>query len=571
MIENRNRKVEIRRLVPACVGAIFLLLVMSVPVYSQEAADNAPAASEGAPVSNVVPVSLGPKKPIVIDVQTDPLEERLQRMITLDVRQMNLVDVLKFLSLKGDFNLVTSSQVAGRVTLNLKNVKIGDALDITLISNAMAYYVEKNIVYVMSEIEYEAMFGKKFNDKNIVDIIQLKYAKPGYVLAALDNLKSNLGKVIIDEDTGSVVMIDTPETIARMKAAVQEIEKPLETVVITLQYAKADVVAEKLKLRIDANSVGSIETDERTNRLIVRAFPHRRNEVEALIKSLDTPTKEVLVEARVLQVVFNPKQDYGIDWQLDFRNAKQQILRRTSFQNIFLDEDDLATSSNLLNNFTKVGIGNFDVNQFETAIRALKQVSTTKLLSNPRILVTNNQEARIHVGDTIPYIISTTSGTGDNAITSEEVRFVDVGIKLNVTPTINDDDFVTMVLKPEISSVTGSITSQGGGIPQVNKTEVETTVMVKDGMSVVLGGLKKENKVHSKKGFPVLMDIPYLGKLFSAESESIESTEIVIFITPHIITGNEGVDDYRGIIKPAQGMSRDKKQDDKKQALRLKQ
>lgn len=489
-------------------------------------------------------------KPIEFGDVKELLEERLSRKITLDVREMSIVDIIRFLALKGDLNVVTSGAVQGRATFFLKSVSIRDALDIAVMSNHFAYAIENDIIRVMSEQEYEAIYGKKFNDKNIVEIVRLKYAKPDYVLSALDNLKTNLGRIIIDEDTGSVVIIDTAESVDRMKKALMDMEDPLETYVYSLQYAKAEIVAEKLRARIDAQTVGSITVDERANKLIVRAFPDRRAEIEKLIPVLDTPTKEVLVEARVLQVVFKPQYDFGIDWELDFRNSHYQALRRTSFSNIMLDRDNLSSSDRLFANFGQVAIGNFDKNKFEVAIRALKQVSDTKILSNPKILVTNNQEAKIHVGDTVPYIVSTTSGTGDNAITSEDVRFVDVGLKLNVTPTINDDGMVTLAMNPEVSTVVGSIDSQGGGIPQVNKTEVETTIMVQDGMTVVLGGLKKENKVQSQKGIPGLMNIPYIRKLFSSTSESIEMTEIVIFITPHIVTGKEPFEGRIGEIKP---------------------
>ncbi len=494
-------------------------------------------------------------KPIVIEKPSESLSDRLKRTITLDVREMNLIDVLKFLALKGDFNMVTSNEVTGRVTLFLKNVTINDVLDIVLITNRMAYTIDRDIVHVMSEAEYQAMFGKKFNDKNIVEIIQLKYAKPSYVLATLDNLKSSLGRIIIDEDTGSVVMIDTTQSIELMKKALEEMEAPLETFVYSLQFAKADVVAEKLRPRIDAHTVGTITVDERTNKLIVRALPERRKELEKLIKDLDTPTKEVLVECRVLQVVFKPQLDYGIDWAHDFKDSSWPELRKITFKNIYLEESKLSTSSNLFSKFARVGVGKIDINKFATAIRALKQVSDTKILANPKILVTNNEEARIHVGDTVPYIISTTSGTGDNAITSEDVRFTDVGLKLNVTPTINEEGFVTMALRPEISTVVAKISSKGGGIPQVNKTEVQTTVMVKDGMTIVLGGLKKENKVQSRVGFPFLMDVPFLGKMFSSTSDVIESTEIIIFITPHVVTGVEDYRKFKGVIKPPKDYS----------------
>ena len=318
-----------------------------------------------------------------------------------------------------------------------------------------------------------------------------------------------------------------------------------------MQYAKADVVAEKLRARLDALAVGSITMDERSNQVIVRALPERRKEVEAMIQNLDVPTKEVLIEINILQIVLKPKFDVGIDWSVDFSTLNDPLLKNLTFKNTFMNESGLSSSDNLSTTFTKVGVGTLTVNHFATSVRMLKQVSDTKILSNPKILVTNNEEATIHIGDTVPYIISTTSGTGDNAITSEDVRFVDVGLKLSVKPTINDDGFVTMNLKPEISTVVSSLTSKGGGIPQVNKTLVETTVMVKDGMTIIMGGLKKDNKVHTKKGFPGLMDIPIIDRIFSRSTDSIEKTEIVLFITPHVITGDKNLYDINGTIQPS--------------------
>ncbi|HQO58461.1 MAG TPA: secretin N-terminal domain-containing protein [Candidatus Omnitrophota bacterium] len=525
-------------------------------IFAQEV--EAPGPETTAPAVNAVTSqdrdvlldSLMSPRPIDFTEPETSLEERLARKITLDVREMSVIDVLKFLAMNGNFNLVTHGTIQGRATFYLKSVSIKDALDIAILSSRLAYVVENDIIRVMTDQEYELTYGKKFSDNSVIEIVQLKYAKPSYVLAALENIKSALGRIIIDEDTGSVVMIDSKATVEKMKESIEDMERPLEPIVYTLQYAKADVVAEKLRARIDAHSVGTITVDERTNQLIVRAFPERRKEIEELIISLDKPTQEVLVEARVLQVVFKPQEDYGIDWQLDFRDSKYDILRRMSVSNILMNEDSLSSGDNLFSKYARYAVGNFDVNKFELAIRALKSVNDTKILSNPKLLVTNNEEAKIHVGDTVPYIISTTSGTGDNAITSEDVRFVDVGLKLNVRPTINSEGYVTMVLKPEISTVVGSIESQGGGIPQVNKTLVETTVMVKDGMTIVLGGLKKENKVYVRTGVPVLMDIPFVKRLFSSESNAIEATEIVIFITPHIVSGDTPHDDYKGHIKP---------------------
>ncbi|MBF0386518.1 MAG: type II secretion system protein GspD [Candidatus Omnitrophica bacterium] len=511
------------RILPFVLGAA-VLLVSAAPLRAEE-----------------------PKlpKPILLTEPRETIEVRMNRKIALDVRDMNIVDVIKFLAMKGDFNVIVSPAVDGRTTVLLDNVGIKDALDIVVVSNRLAYSIQNDIIQVMTSVEYEAMFGKQFGDKTVVETLHLQYAKPSYVLATLDNIKSNVGKIVIDEDTGSLVLIDTPESIAKMKKVVLEIEQPLETMVYSLQYAKADVVADKLRMRIDAKSVGSITADERSNQLVVRVFPGRKDEIEKIVRHLDEPTKEVLIEARILQVILKPQYDMGIDWSL--------LLKNKSIHDMTVGFGSPA-AANLDGTFGKVQVGTVNAGNFLAQIKAMNEVSDTKILSNPKILAINNEEARIHIGDTVPYIISTTVGTA-NPVISEDVRFVDVGLKLSVTPTINDDGMVTLRLKPEISSVVLSVKSTNsaneGGIPQVNKTEIETTVLVEDGTTIVLAGLRKDDKKHTKTGIPILGEMPLLGKLFSNQADETTSTEIVIFITPHIMTGKENYKESSGSIKPS--------------------
>ncbi|MDP8265963.1 MAG: secretin N-terminal domain-containing protein [Candidatus Aceula meridiana] len=518
---------------------VFLVSLMCAGIYTMLA----PSSS----------FAIGPydsPKPILTNEISEPLVDRINRKITLDVRDMNIIDVIKFLAIKGDFNVVTSKSVEGRVTLYLKSVSIQDALDIILISNNLAYEVTNEIVHVMSESEFQGAHGRKFNDQSIVKTIHLNYSKPGYALSTLESIKSSLGKIVIDEDTGTVVMIDTPEAIEKMLNAIKEIEQPMQSYVYNLQYSKAATVVEQLNARLAENAVGSITADVRSNKIIVRALPDRRKEIMEVVKSLDVQTKEVLVHMQILQVIFKPEYDFGVDWSLDFLGSTDPEIAKLSFDNVFLDESGLTSSDNLFSKFAKIGIGSVGADHFTMAVRALKQVSDTKILSSPKLLVVNNEEARIHIGDTVPYIVSTTSGTGDNAITSEDVRFVDVGLKISLSAVINDDGFVTMKIRPEISSVVGTITSQSGGIPQVNKTELETSVIVKDGTTIIMGGLKKDDKKHVKKGFPLLMDLPWVGSLFSSTKDEITTTEIVILITPYIVTGDEHYEDSKGTIKP---------------------
>lgn len=485
------------------------------------------------------------------------LQEKFNREITLDLRDMDIVDVFKFLSLKGDFSIVVSKTVTGRVTLVLKSVKIGDALDIIAISNGLGYRAKENIIYVMPEEEYTLTYGKMYRDKTIVKIVYLQYAKPSYALETLKNVKSEVGKIIIDEDTGTVVMVDTEENIQQMQMVLREIDYKLETRIFNLNHAKADVVKEKLRERLDVKSVGSIQSDERSNQVIVTALPARMPEVEEIIKALDKKTKEVLLKLQILKIILNPKFDFGIDWEKSFTRSKNKLLQSLDFHGAF-PIASAVSSSTALGTVGKIAIGNLAANEITAEIKALKQVSDTKVLANPQILVANEQEAMVHIGDKLAYVTVTTTGTGADQTQSAEVHFLDIGIQLHVKPVIGDDGFIRIYIKPEISSQNGELTYTVGTtanpitnkVPIINTTLIETNAMVKDGYTMILGGLHKDEVSKSRKGIPFLMDIPFLGKVFGSQADSVTKTEIVIFLTPHIVGGEEDLSGYKPELEP---------------------
>lgn len=526
------------RLTPLSIIFSITLLIVTMPVLTL--AQNITTEDQGA---QIVEPSSGAVEP-----EFDTMEQRLDRKVSLDLRDMNIIDVLKFLAIKGNFNIVTNKNIEGRVTLLLTAVAIRDALQIILIANDLAYIQKGEIIYVMSGTDYQSTYGRKFNENTKVKIVYLKYARPTYVLTALQNIRSNIGKIVIDEDTGSVVMIDTPEKIAEMEQAIDEMEYKTETKVVNLLYAKAETVANQLKTKLDAKSVGSIQFDERSNQIIINALPERLKEIEKIVKALDTKTKVVLLEARILQITLNPQFDLGINWEVAFKDAKSRALRTLDFVGAFPIASTISGATNLT--MGKMAYGDVTADNFILGLTGLKQVKATKLLANPRIMVVNNQEAKIHIGDTVPYITSTTTGTGDTATTSETVNFINVGIQLLVTPTINDNGFITIKIKPEISSKTGDyVTPKGATIPIVNTTLVETSVVVKDGTTVIIGGLVKNDKTAIKKGLPVIMDAPLIGRFFRNEADVMNNSEIVIFITPRIVTGEQNITDQPSDIK----------------------
>jgi len=476
------------------------------------------------------------------------MQDRFDRQVTLDLRDMDIVDVYKFLAMKGDFSIVVSKTVSGRATLVLKNVKIGDALDIISIANGLGYRAMQNIIYVMPEEEYFQMYGTYFRDKTIIKTVYLKYVRPSYALEALKNVKSEVGKIVIDEDTGTIVMIDTPDKIKEMEKVLDNIDHRLQTKVFSLNYAKAAIVKEKLRDRLDVKSVGSIEADERSNQVIVTALADRFPEIEPLILALDKKTKEVLIKVKILKLVLNPEFDFGISWDTALNDTLSDSpgLRSLQLFGTFPISTTIAGTLGRIFLTDTIDPGSLDLD-----IMALKQVSDTKTLANPTILVTNNDEAKIHIGDKLAYVTTTTTGTGADQTTNEEVHFVDVGILLSVKPIISDDGFIRMVIKPEISSQTSTYeTPAGAEIPLINTTQVETSVMVKHGTTIIIGGLHKDEAESRKKGIPFLMDIPFLGLPFKNVADDVKKTEIVIILTPYIVSGENTITGYTPIMEP---------------------
>lgn len=472
------------------------------------------------------------------EAKAKEIEQKLNKTIFLDLRDINVIDVFKFLAVQGDLNIVTSKNVQGRSTLILRNVSILDALNIIAISNQLAYEVKNGIIYIMTEDEYSQSRGKKFNDKRKVLTRTLDYAKPSYVVTALQAIQSAVGKVIVDEDSGTVVMIDTSEKLMQMNALLDEIEKKLDTKVIGLQYAKAKDIETQLKPNVDGKGVGSIYADERSNQVLLSAYPGRMEALVPLVHALDKKTKAVLIETRILQLTLNPRFDSGIDWERVF-NQRQDL----DFHGSFPIRSGVSTATNL-SSVGRIAVGTLEDDNYSFEFKALLEVQNTKVLANPRLMILDRQEAKINIGDRIPYVVTTSTGTGANVSVSEDIKFIDTGIILVVTPTINDDGYITLQIRPEISSRTDTlVTPTENQIPIVNKTFIETSVIVRDGVTVILGGLRRDDLVENIKGFPFLMDIPLIGNLFKSRNESLQRSEIAILMTPKIVSGGTDVVD----------------------------
>lgn len=452
----------------------------------------------------------------------------------LELKDMEINDVLKLISKKSGINIVAGRDVKGKVTIYLKGVGVREALRIILESNDLAYVEEDTIIKVMTAKDYESTYGRKFGEKTKIKIIPLRNTAAADVAAILNQMKSLNGKVITDDKSNTMVLIETPEKLAAMEALLAEIDVPISTRVFDLSYSKAEDLSKNITEVLTKNA-GTLKFDARSNKIVVTDTPRKLDEISRLIKAFDERHKEVLIEAKIVQLALSDAYKMGVDWEVMIRGY--QMLDLKSNLNILGAKDITAKRG-------KLTIGVLSNDDYEVLIDALNTIGTTNILSSPHITAINNQEAKILVGSTQPYATTTTTTPSSGpTTTAESINFIDVGVKLYVTPTIHKDGFITMKIRPEVSSVLSTYTtSTNNQIPIVETSEAETTVMVRDGVTIIIGGLMKDEKKDTVNKIPFLGDVPLLGAAFRNTSKSTAKTELVIFLTPKIISGDVAAD-----------------------------
>jgi type II secretory pathway component GspD/PulD (secretin) len=457
-------------------------------------------------------------------------------IISLELKGLDILDVLKLFSQKSDLSFIAGRNVTGRVTLFIKEVPLWDAFEVIIAANDLAYETRGSMVTVMTGRDYELIYGAKFQDPKEVKAVSLQNAQATQLATVLNQVKTNVGRVIVDESSNTVILMDLPGKVAEMERLIAQLDISTEMRTWELNYAIAEDLQDTITESLTPN-IGTIQFDERTNKVIVTDIPSVIAQVDTMIQAFDARTREVLIEARIVEISLTDTHKAGIDWDY--------VLGA-------LNEDDSAFA------------GNFDVLgdiisgaatgwawQFTGGpivlnflVEMLDTIAETNTVSSPSIAVTNKGEAKFLVGTKEAFVTTTvvTPGGGSPTTTAEQVTFVDVGISLSVTPTIMSDGFVSMDIRPEVSSVSRTLlTSQGNEIPIVTTTEAETNVLLKDGATLMLGGLLQDKVSDNENKIPLLGDVPFLQHLFRNTTNTKTKTEIIVFLTPYIITGDEGL------------------------------
>ena len=476
----------------------------------------------------------------------------LEKKISLDLLEsMDVVDLLKFLSVKAGLNIIIGKDVAGSSKLMIKDVTIGDAMEIVLAANSLAYEIQDNIIKVMTDKEYRDLYGEGFYERKKAKIISLKSSIPSQMAQLLEQVKSSMGKIVYDDGTGNLVLIDTPEKIREMEEVINKAELPTfqrayptVTTNFVLQYAtpeKIEPLVTPMLTKIKDASIGQLKIDPRTKTIIVTDLPNVVQKISDLVAMFDRPQKQVFIEAKIIQVQLTDSTSFGVNWDylfqgLDPRFSLEPVSKMTSAGGIApLGQ---ATGASLTYHTIAAGA---DLN---AVVKALSTVGKTRLLQNPHIATLDGKEATIKAITTQPYS-ELQYETGSSNIVGKTYKFVDVGISLSVTPRINELGFISCDLRPEVSSIlkfydSDPLAPDGNtGVPVVKKSYAETSVSVKDGVTIIIAGMIDENQTKTRTQVPILGSIPLLGVLFRFDQTTIENTETIVLLTPRIVTGEK--------------------------------
>ncbi len=409
-------------------------------------------------------------------------------------------------------------------------------------------------------------------DSDELEIIPLKHASASELVRIINSLNSGATakgagekvKLAADDRTNSILVSGERSSRLKIRATVSYLDTPLEdgsgnTHVIYLKYAKAENLAKILTgLKEQGNktaakaapvksTLGSvvsqnaiIQADEETNALIITADQNTVKNLKAVIRQLDIRRAQVLIEAIIAEITTNNSKELGVGFAVDGTQSSDNTLP-VGVSN-FAGVGDLLVSAiggsvpTSLPSGLSFAIGgeNSSGVRYGALLRALQTDTNTNILSTPNIVTLDNEEAELIVGQNLPFVTGSFTGTGstDPANPFQTIERQDVGLTLKVTPQINEGDTVKLVLEQETSSVIPGTLESGIA---TRKRSIKTSVLVDDGGILILGGLIQEEVADTESKIPLLGDIPLIGFLFRSESTTKTKANLMVFLRPSIL------------------------------------
>ena len=410
--------------------------------------------------------------------------------ITLKMSNIELPVLLRTLAKAANQNIIINEKVIGKVSINIEDASWDQAFKGILRSHGLTYAWEGDMIRILT----------------------------------LEDMQQDIVR----------------ET---QKREMERVE-PLLTKVIQISFADAEDLKKNLETflakKADGTTHGSVMVDKHTNALILHATMNDIERILPLIEELDRPTRQILIEANIVETSKETARALGIQWgglyKRNMPRGKTEWVTAdstTALGNAFAD-DGLDPTSNLVVDFPIVGTGltlgyiteRLGKHMLAVQLSALEEEGRLNILSSPSITTLDNQEAEIQSGKVIPIKITSGENIGD-------IEYKEAVLSLKVTPHVIDDK--TIKIEIETTKDEPDFANTVDGNPTIIKKEAKTTVVLFDGQTTVIGGLSKETTSESESGVPWLRKIPLLGYLFKGEYKSKDMEEILIFITPHIL------------------------------------
>ncbi len=399
---------------------------------------------------------------------------------------------------------------------------------------------------------------------------------------SIEAVLSERGSVVVDPRYNSLVVTDLPKRVDRMAETIAALDRKLETRTWTINYADIDFLADQIELYIPAE-MGEVAINDAVHQITVSGLPSRLDELEKLIQTWDVKRKQVLIEAFVVEVSDDVQRELGIDWSYFTQHGSSPV-RFDGGSGFTRDSGDLSVgqmpfevpaygdlavgsdgniSRPLLQNISGDTVFKaYGGNNLGVTLSYLDQENKATVLSSPRVVVQDSEEAIFENATKVPYVSS--SGYGSNyggnygsnygsnynnnnynnnsnryyRPSSNRVEFIDVGTILSVLPRVTEEDNILLDISAEDSTFTDKeivANDQRSTVPEKTVRRAETQLRVASGETVVLGGLRKDRSNHSVNKTPLLGDIPLLGRLFRSPTRASKNSELLIFITTTIV------------------------------------
>ena len=469
-------------------------------------------------------------------VAVQAASEKTPLLISLNVREMDLQDVLRLIAEKANVNIILSRGMAERdvvVTLRLKNVDLWQALEAVLKVSGFTYREEDGIIRVGKQEEL-------LEDKLplVSEIILLKYAKAQEVKEICQHFLSFSGTIKTDLHSNVLIITDIFPNIEKIREVAMELdtEPPpvLEKKRFQLNYIdieeKKDILKEVLNNIIEE---GEFFLDSLSNCVYVEIPSSNIKRVTEYLEKLDVRPKRIMIKAEFVEIRLTDEEELGIKWR--WKGAYDNYPLGATFRYPYQtrsESGESAANPGLSTLAAGMGIIFGSAGQeFRGIIDLLISEGRANLLSSPNIATLEEKEAKIDVGDEYPYETYVIEG----GVKVPTIKFKTVGATLLVTPYIKGEKEVILDIESEVSEITGAPPFPTAP-PIVGTRKARTQIAVDDGATIVIGGLLRETDKETREGIPFLSRLPLLGSLFTYKTSKKEKTDLLVFITPYILS-----------------------------------